>query len=56
MWKKSRGNNEAAVQFGWEEYTTDWKELIERDDIDMIDINAPSNAHKEIAIAAAKAG
>lgn len=47
---------QAAEQFGWEEYTTDWKELIERDDIDIIDINAPSDVHKEIAIAAAKAG
>jgi len=48
--------SKAAKQFGWEEYTTDWKELLERDDIDLIDINAPSNVHKEIAIAAAKAG
>lgn len=48
--------SEAAEQFGWEAYTTDWKELLQRDDIDLIDINAPSDAHKEIAIAAAKAG
>lgn len=47
---------EAAKQFGWEEYTTDWKNLLNRDDIDVIDINAPSNVHKEIAIAAAEAG
>ncbi|GAE36371.1 Gfo/Idh/MocA family protein [Halalkalibacter akibai] len=47
---------EAATQFGWQEYTTDWKELIKRDDIDLIDINAPSDVHKEIAIEAAKAG
>ncbi|MGX2960628.1 Gfo/Idh/MocA family protein [Peribacillus sp. JNUCC 23] len=46
----------AASQFGWEEYTTEWMELVERDDIDLIDINAPSNVHKEIAIAAARAG
>ena len=48
--------SEAASQFGWEEYTTDWNNLLRRDDIDLIDINAPSNVHKEIAIAAAKAG
>lgn len=48
--------SEAATQFGWEEYTTDWKKLLKRDDIDLIDINAPSNVHKEIAIAAAEAG
>jgi predicted dehydrogenase len=47
---------EAAKQFGWEEYITDWRNLLTRDDIDVIDINAPSNAHKEIAIAAAEAG
>ncbi len=48
--------SDAASQFGWDEYTTDWRDLINRDDIDLIDINAPSDAHKEIAIAAAKAG
>ncbi|WP_373566075.1 Gfo/Idh/MocA family protein [Mesobacillus foraminis] len=46
----------AAAQFGWEESTTDWKNLLEREDIDLIDINAPSDVHKEIAIAAAHAG
>lgn len=46
----------AANQLGWSESVTDWKELVNREDIDLIDINAPSDAHKEIAIAAAKAG
>lgn len=50
------GVKQAAEQFGWEGYVTDWRELLKRDDIDLIDINAPSNAHKEIALAAAKAG
>lgn len=47
---------EARKQFGWEEAVTDWRKLITRDDIDIVDINAPSNAHKEIAIEAARAG
>lgn len=47
---------EAAAQLGWLESVTDWKELIARSDIDLVDINAPSNAHKEIALAAAAAG
>ncbi|NMO97341.1 Gfo/Idh/MocA family protein [Paenibacillus lemnae] len=47
---------EAASRFGWAEAESDWKSLIARDDIDIIDINAPSDAHKEIALAAAKAG
>jgi predicted dehydrogenase len=47
---------EAAAKLCWESYETDWKKLIARDDIDAIDITAPSNAHKEIAIAAAEGG
>jgi predicted dehydrogenase len=50
------GVTQAADQFGWEGYVTDWRELVKRDDIDLIDINAPSDAHKEIALAAAAAG
>ncbi|PZD95601.1 gfo/Idh/MocA family oxidoreductase [Paenibacillus sambharensis] len=47
---------QAARQFGWESALTDWRELVSRSDIDVIDINAPSNVHKEIAIEAARAG
>lgn len=55
------GRNEDAVklaasQFGWMSIETDWRALIAREDIDIIDINAPSNVHKEIALAAAKSG
>jgi len=45
-----------AENWGYESTETDWKKLIERDDIDLIDIAAPNNVHAEIAIAAAKAG
>ena len=45
-----------ARQWGYESVETDWRKLIERDDIDVIDIAAPNNVHAEIAIAAAKAG
>ncbi|PYI53615.1 Gfo/Idh/MocA family protein [Paenibacillus flagellatus] len=54
--RNEAGVNQAAKQFGWEEAVTDWRELVRRDDIDLVDINAPSDAHKEIAIEAAKAG
>ncbi|GGG21091.1 Gfo/Idh/MocA family protein [Paenibacillus abyssi] len=50
------GLEQARAQFGWETAETDWRKLVGRDDIDLIDINAPSDAHKEIAIAAAAAG
>ncbi|WP_431801483.1 Gfo/Idh/MocA family protein [Halobacillus andaensis] len=47
---------EAAERMGFEEYVTDWKKLIERTDIDIVDIVTPNHTHAEIAIAAAKAG
>ncbi|MCL6456810.1 MAG: Gfo/Idh/MocA family oxidoreductase [Gorillibacterium sp.] len=54
--RDAAGVAEAADRFGWTRYVTDWRELLADGEIDLIDINAPSNAHKEIALAAAKAG
>jgi predicted dehydrogenase len=50
------GVKEAADRFGWESYETSWEALFQRDDIDLIDITAPSNVHREIVEAAAQAG
>ena len=55
------GRNEEAVaaaaeQFGWGSHETDWKSLIERDDIDIIDVCTPGSSHAEISIAALEAG
>ncbi len=47
---------EYADRWGWESTETDWRRLVERDDIDLIDIGTPNNTHAEIAIAAAEAG
>lgn len=46
----------AARRLGWQSYTTDWRTLVERDDIDIIDICTPGDSHAEIAIAALAAG
>ncbi|MCD6170420.1 MAG: Gfo/Idh/MocA family oxidoreductase [Candidatus Latescibacteria bacterium] len=46
----------AASQYGWEEYETSWQRVVERDDIDLVDISTPGHLHKEMAIAAAQAG
>lgn len=46
----------AQTVLGWESYETDWRKLIERDDIDLIDVATPSNLHAEMVIAAAQAG
>jgi predicted dehydrogenase len=45
-----------AANWGYESYETDWRKLIARKDIDVIDIGSPNNTHKEIVLAAAKAG
>lgn len=47
---------EAADRWGWRESETNWRRVIERDDIDLIDIVTPGNTHAEIAIAALEAG
>jgi myo-inositol 2-dehydrogenase/D-chiro-inositol 1-dehydrogenase len=45
-----------ASNWGYESVETDWRKLIERKDIDLIDIASPNDTHQEIAVAAAKAG
>jgi predicted dehydrogenase len=46
----------AATKLGWASVETDWKQLIRRDDIDLIDVCTPGESHAEIAIAALEAG
>lgn len=51
------GRDEASVsyakdKFGFLNYETDWKAMMKRDDIDFVDITAPSNAHMEMVLAA----
>jgi predicted dehydrogenase len=46
----------AARQLGWEESSTDWREVVARPDIGLVDISTSGDSHAEIAIAAAKAG
>ncbi|WP_395246052.1 Gfo/Idh/MocA family protein [Agromyces sp. MMS24-K17] len=46
----------AAARWGWAESATDWREVIARDDIDLVDIVTPGDTHAEIAIAALEAG
>lgn len=46
----------ARDRFGFEEASSDWRSVVARPDIDLVDICTPNNSHAEIAIAAAKAG
>src|SRR5205823_1106255 len=47
---------EFAQRWGWEHTETDWRRLVERPDVDVIDIASPNSSHYEIALAAAAAG
>ena len=47
---------EFAGNWGYESFETDWRKLVARKDIDLIDIASPNDTHAEIAIAAAEAG
>ena len=54
---RNAGNvKEFADRWGWESTETDWRRLVERKDIDVIDICSPNNTHHEIAQAAAEQG
>ncbi|WP_460783912.1 Gfo/Idh/MocA family protein [Microbacterium tumbae] len=46
----------AADRWGWARTTTDWREAVQRDDVDVVDIVTPGDTHAEIAIAALEAG
>ncbi|MGC9376606.1 Gfo/Idh/MocA family protein [Streptomyces sp. MH13] len=46
----------AADRHGWASTETDWRSLVERDDIDLVDICTPGDSHAEIALAALAAG
>jgi len=45
-----------AAKWGYESYETDWRKLVARKDVDLIDITLPNDMHREVAIAAAQAG
>jgi predicted dehydrogenase len=47
---------DAAQRLGWRESSADWREIIARDDISIVDIATPGDSHAEIAIAALEAG
>ena len=53
---RRRSRSHSPNNWGYESVETDWRKLVERKDIDPIDICTPNNTHAEIAIAAAKAG
>jgi len=54
--RNAAGVKDAAAKYGWAETATDWRTVLDRDDIDIVDICAPGWMHAEIATAALGAG
>jgi len=54
--RSREGVTQAAAQFGWEEVERDWRKVVARPDIDVIDISTGNDTHAAIAVAAAKSG
>ncbi|MGJ6970061.1 Gfo/Idh/MocA family protein, partial [Streptosporangium sp. G11] len=54
--RSAEGTAAAAEQMGWAAAETDWRKLIARDDVQLVDICTPGDSHAEIAIAALEAG
>jgi predicted dehydrogenase len=46
----------AADRLGWQDTATSWQDLVQRDDVDLVDVCTPGHTHAEIAIAALEAG
>ena len=46
----------AAQAFGFEHQLTDWRELVTRDDVDLVCVTGPNFIHRDVAVAAAEAG
>ncbi|MET8162640.1 Gfo/Idh/MocA family oxidoreductase, partial [Sphaerisporangium sp. NPDC005289] len=54
--RSAEATAQAAAKLGWAHAETDWKRLIARDDVQIVDICTPGDSHAEIAIAALEAG
>ena len=54
--RDARRAAEAAARLGWAESATDWRAVVARDEVDLVDICTPGDSHAEIAIAALEAG
>ncbi|NPV87307.1 MAG: Gfo/Idh/MocA family oxidoreductase [Anaerolineae bacterium] len=51
-----KGTEDFAANWGWQEVETDWRKVVERKDVDIIDVSTPTYLHKDIVIAAAQNG
>jgi predicted dehydrogenase len=54
--RDTAGVREFADNWGWQEIEADWEKVVTRPDVDIIDVSTPTYLHKDIVVAAARAG
>ena len=54
--RDAEATKDLAARYGWAEAATDWRGVINRDDVDIVDVCLPGHLHAEVAIAALEAG
>jgi predicted dehydrogenase len=54
--RSESATRDAAERLGWASWTTDWRDVLDRDDVQVVDICTPGDSHAEIALAALEAG
>ena len=54
--RSAEGARAAAERLGWASSTGHWEELVDRDDVEIVDISAPSIVHRDVALRAAEKG
>jgi predicted dehydrogenase len=54
--RNQKTRKKVSEAFGWQETIQDWRDAIDRKDIDVVDIATPVHTHCEIAVAALEAG
>ncbi len=54
--RDQKGVAAVANQWGWKSFETDWRRVLENEEIDLVDVGTPNSSHAEISIAAAEVG
>ena len=54
--RDAEATRDLAARYGWAEAATDWRTVIDRDDVDVVDVCLPGHLHAEVTIAALEAG
>lgn len=54
--RNAKAVKEAAARYGWKQSETDWRKVVDDPEIDILGVGTPTDSHRDIVLAAAKAG